>query len=87
MEISKEELEQITGFIAESLEIIDGEWGAQRCYDQMASEGVPQPWIIDFMDKHKEHRPWTQTQENQKIEEAAKDKRLEEDGVIEAEIE
>ena len=80
-------IEPVVGFIAESLEIIDGEWGKKRTYEQLEEAGLVVEDIKAFMTKFKEYRPVTQAQQNLITEEEEKDKRLEENGVLTVEIE
>ena len=84
-------LEPVVGFIAEAMEIIDGEWGKKRTYEELERDGLVIEDIRAFMSKFREYRPITQAQENKRfekeqlaIQEANKDDR---DGIITVEVE
>jgi len=84
-------VEPIVGFIAEALEIIDGEWGKKRTYEELEDDGLVIEDIKTFMNKFRSYRPITQAQENKRFE---RDKEAEQqanrddrDGVITVDVE
>ncbi len=84
-------MEPVVGFIAEAMELIDGEWGKKRTYEELLEDNLVIPDIADFMDRYQAYRPTTQAQENQRFEaeqEAIQDaNRDERDDIITVQVE
>lgn len=91
IEVPEELMVHVVPFIQESCEIIDGQWGKGRTYDDMVKEGIVVEGVTEFVDMFSQYKVWTHAQEQKRFalekQEEMRRKKDDRDGIIEVEVE
>ncbi len=60
-------MKEVIPFIQEACEIIDGQWGKQRTYDEMVGDGIVVKGVTEFVNMFPQYKVFTQAQENKRF--------------------